>query len=166
MRVGKAADAPTEKRTGKARATAWTRPSSGWACPRRIYRPVGSRSSRSSSRIWSRRHACRRLSRSVPETNRRDESRQRTGVFTRSGGVWTRWAAPALQASCGARRGGHRSMGPSVAVLWSTLRQILGVGCPMWPWCYSGDRTTPITGRHSCNVQSQAANGMCRNPRG
>src|SRR5450755_4083149 len=24
---------------------------------------------------------------------------------------------------------------------------LVGVGCPLWPWCYSGGRTTPITGR-------------------
>jgi hypothetical protein len=55
---------------------------------------------------------------------------------------------PVPQHCGGARRCGHGAWGP-LAVLGSLLpqRQILGVGCPLWPWCYSGGRTTPISGR-------------------
>jgi hypothetical protein len=29
-----------------------------------------------------------------------------------------------------------------------TSGAILGIACPLWPWCRGGDRTTPETGRH------------------
>jgi hypothetical protein len=46
----------------------------------------------------------------------------------------------------------NRILGLSTAVLGGFCgqlpgREILGIACPLWPWSYSGGRTTPISGR-------------------
>jgi hypothetical protein len=66
---------------------------------------------------------------------------------------------------CGrARRCGHRSAwGPPAAVLCSLLpAAVRGIGCPLWPWCYSGGRTTPRTGRQLGRPPSRQWARTCR----
>ena len=53
----------------------------------------------------------------------------------------------------GAATTGRAAPHPKPNDSWGSLPRspwrfwILGVGCPLWPWCYSGGRTTPTTGR-------------------